>query len=243
MRSDYRRWLEAQEYSPNTINTQISHASKLEQAYGDLDELYARGGYSSMLASLRYTSDEGRRGAANPSKLTIGGDLYKALASFRAAAGLYARFLQNQGEPAAEEPQAMQALPTADPSRERLGLERDLQKSLRREIGQLESGLSVIDEGVERAVASGFIDITARDSSGAIVAIELKAGTADRAAVGQILSYMGDLVEEEGGAVRGILIAHDFDRKARSAARMVPNLSLRSYSVRFEFGDPLSLPS
>jgi RecB family endonuclease NucS len=87
-------------------------------------------------------------------------------------------------------------------------------------------------------VASGFIDITARDKAGALVVIELKAGTAGRAAVGQILSYMGDLADEEPGvSIRGILVAADFDTKSQSAARMVNNLMLRRYGVRFHFSD------
>ena len=49
---------------------------------------------------------------------------------------------------------------------------------------------------------------------------------------------MGDIADEEPDrAVRGILVAGDFDKKARSAARVVPNLSLRSYRVSFQFKD------
>jgi hypothetical protein len=74
------------------------------------------------------------------------------------------------------------------------GLERDLESALRRNIGDLEGGLSIIDDGKQRRVGSGFIDITARDRNGATVVIELKAGTADRDAIGQILAYMGDVL-------------------------------------------------
>jgi hypothetical protein len=49
------------------------------------------------------------------------------------------------------------------------GLERDLQRALRDHIDQLEPGLSLIDDGKERKVAAGFIDITARDRGGATV--------------------------------------------------------------------------
>ena len=118
-----------------------------------------------------------------------------------------------------------------------------MQAALRSAIEQLEPGLVVIDDGAERSVASGFIDITAKDGQGAIVVIELKTGTARRDAVAQVLSYMGDIVEEEpDDQVRGILVAGDFDKKARAAARMVPALSLRSYRVNFEFKpvDPAS---
>jgi hypothetical protein len=86
-----------------------------------------------------------------------------------------------------------------------IGLERDLQNALRANIEQLETGLTIIDSGRERKVASGFIDITARDSFGITVVIELKrAGASDREAIGQILAYIGDLIEE-GETVRGIL--------------------------------------
>jgi RecB family endonuclease NucS len=128
-----------------------------------------------------------------------------------------------------------------DVSTRRFGLERDMQAALRENIQQLEDGLVIIDDGVERAVDSGFIDITARDKSGTAVVIELKAGRADQRAVAQVLSYMGDVAaEEQSGIVRGVLVAADFDRKAKSAARMVPNLILRKYSVRFLFLDGLT---
>ena len=113
-----------------------------------------------------------------------------------------------------------------------------MQAALRIEIDQLERGLTIIDDGAERSVDSGFIDITARDASGRTVVIELKAGPAGQRAVAQILSYMGDVAaEEESGKVRGILVASSFDAKSKAAARMVPSLILRKYSVRFLFSD------
>jgi hypothetical protein len=242
MQSSYRQWLESQEYSPNTISTQCSYASRAEQAYGDLDEHYLRDRLEEVLKSLTYTTADARRGKPNPSRVSLSGDIYKSLASFRSAVGLYRRFRDGPGE-AVEA--AVAAAPKGSPGseselepRERIGLERDLQRALRQGGISLEEGLTIIDEGVERAVPSGYIDITARAADDALVVIELKAGTANRAAVGQILSYMGDLAEEEPGTpVRGILIAHDFDAKARSAARVVPSLLLRRYAVRFEFMD------
>src|ERR1035438_4106553 len=89
------------------------------------------------------------------------------------------------------------------------GLERDLQGALRSNIDQLETGLKIMDGGKEQKVASGFIDITALVQLGKIVVIELKAGTADRETVGQILGYMGDLSRTEK-PVRGIIVARDF---------------------------------
>jgi DNA-binding transcriptional ArsR family regulator len=104
----------------------------------------------------------------------------------------------------------------------KFGLERDLQSALRRHIGDLEPGLSITDAGKERRVPSGFIDI------------ELKAGTADRDAIGQILSYMGNLMESTA-SVRGILVAGDFSARAVAAVRAAPNVRLVRYDFRFSF--------
>ncbi len=115
------------------------------------------------------------------------------------------------------------------------GLELDLQRALRSNIEQLEPGLIIVDGGKEKSVPSGRIDIAAKDRDGANVVIELKAGKADRDAIGQVLSYMGDSATNENGPVRGILVAGDFSVRAISAARAVPNLELKKYSFRFSF--------
>jgi hypothetical protein len=117
------------------------------------------------------------------------------------------------------------------------GLERDLQLALRSNIQQLEQGLTIVDDGREQSTEAGRIDITAKDQHGAIVIIELKAGTAPSDSVTQILSYMGAISERENIPVRGILIAGDFSSRVIFAARAVPNLELRRYSFRFTFGE------
>ena len=114
------------------------------------------------------------------------------------------------------------------------GLERDLQLALRRSIEQLEPGLTIIDGDREQTVASGRIDITARDERGVTVVIELKVGEADRDAIGQILSYIGDLTDHTT-QVRGILVARDFSARAVAAARAAPNIQLVQYGFRFTF--------
>ena len=82
-------------------------------------------------------------------------------------------------------------------------------------IEELEPGLGIIDGGTERSVDSGFIDITAKAADGTVVVIELKAGTARRDAVGQILSYMGDVAAE--GTQPG---SRDFSSRATSTTRL-----------------------
>ena len=121
-----------------------------------------------------------------------------------------------------------------DPEQIKFGLERDLQRALRINIEQLEPGLKIIDDGGERSVAAGRIDITAEDDTGQLVVIELKAGTAQSDAIAQVLSYMGS-IDAEGRPVRGILVAHDFHERVVHAAKAVPNLSLKAYSFQFAF--------
>ncbi len=116
-------------------------------------------------------------------------------------------------------------------------LERDLQRFLRADIDQLEPGLRIIDGGRERSVAAGLIDITAEDEEGRLVVIELKAGTADSNAIGQLLRYMGSIENPDGRPIRGILVADDFHGDAVYAANAVPNISLKAYSVQFSFED------
>jgi len=66
--------------------------------------------------------------------------------------------------------------------------------------------------------------------------IELKARKTDARVVGQVLGYMGDIAaEDEPDAVRGIIVAHEFDLRTRSAARAVPNPRLVRYAVSCSF--------
>ena len=97
-----------------------------------------------------------------------------------------------------------------------------------------EDGLEIIDGGKEQNCASGRIDILARDTAGAIVVIELKAGTAEREAISQVLSYVGDKMDEENHVVRGIVVANDFSSPAISAAR-ASGIRLVKYSFKFSF--------
>jgi len=129
-----------------------------------------------------------------------------------------------------------EAAEVADAIDTTFGLERDLQDALLKNICQLEEGLSVTADAKEYSVPAGRIDILATDAHQRRVVIELKAGTADREAIGQILSYMGDLqLADAKIPVRGILVAADFTARAIAAARAVPNIELRTYTFKFSF--------
>jgi hypothetical protein len=94
----------------------------------------------------------------------------------------------------------------------KFGLERDLENALRQNIEALEAGLRIADGGNQRTVDGFRLDITAEDTAGRLVILELKAGTANRDAVSQLLAYVGALLEQgETREIRGILVAHEFD--------------------------------
>lgn len=242
MKPTYKNWLDRQILTRETVNAQMYRAGRVEEHYGDLDEHYNRDQLRSVIDQLQYSTADEREGKPNPSKIPFTGSTRNNLASYRGAVERYCKFRrETQNEEDASEFRTAKGGLTGEPADDRgqlIGLERDLQFALRRGIEELEPGLEIIDDGAERSVGSGFIDITARDARGAIVVIELKTGTARQGAVAQVLSYMGDIAgEEPHETVRGLLVAGDFDNKARSAARMVPNLSLRSYRIVFDFKD------
>lgn len=232
MKPAYREWLEQRGYSNGTVRTQINRAEKVEECYGNLDGHYEDDRLQNVISELEYSKEDERQNKPNPSKIRFRGNTRNNLASYRNAVERYRKFRDEESGGGNSKAESEEITDKG----QLIGLERDMQVALRSSIEQLEPSLEIIDGGAERPVSSGFIDITARDADGEIVVIELKTGTARQRAVAQILSYMGDVAEEEEDTtIRGILVAADFDTKARSAARVVPTLSLRSYKVNFEF--------
>lgn len=242
----YLAWMIDRGAEPATRGTSVSTLRRIEGAYGSLEEAFAEDGLEGIQSELAYSKADERNNEPNPSRLTIDGNIYNGLASCRAHVNSYRRFLEAKDsladvarvvETAGSAPSPIATALSADPPEAILSMERDLNAALRQSIVQLEPGLAVTDGGKERSVASGRIDILAEDATGLPVVLELKAVTAPRDAVAQVLSYMGDIATETGKPVRGVLIAPDFDPRAVSAARMVPNLRLVRYRFNFVFSD------
>lgn len=115
-----------------------------------------------------------------------------------------------------------------------VSLEKDLQNYLSKKLNEIEDGLTIVS--TEYGTSAGFIDILAKDINANYVVIELKAGKANDAAIGQLLGYIGALMESESTKnVRGILVASDFDNRIVYAARVLPNIALLKYSLNFSF--------
>jgi RecB family endonuclease NucS len=113
-----------------------------------------------------------------------------------------------------------------------VSLERDLQTYFSNRLNEIENGLTLV--GIEYGTSAGFIDILAKDISGDYVVIELKAGKAKDAALGQILGYIGALIENGiQSKIRGILVASEFDNRIFYASKAISNISLLKYSLKF----------
>ena len=244
MKDSYASWLQAQGYSEKSCAPRQANVRTVERAYGeDLDDIHMRGGLQALVEQLVYSSEDQRRHRPNPSNVAIQGDTRTGLATLKGAVMLYGKFLGDMwtapvGAAPMPGPVGAEPMEPSGLDSQKLALEKDMQRFLRRAVDMLEPGLTVIDDGGERAVLSGFIDILARDADGATVVIELKARKTDARVVGQVLGYMGDIADEDEPAkLRGIIVAHDFDQRTKSAARAVPNLKLVRYSVTFHFSD------
>jgi len=116
-----------------------------------------------------------------------------------------------------------------------LSLERDLHSFLARSVNIIEPGLVLQSDGIEYQIDAGRIDLLAKDINGQLVVIELKAGIAKDAALGQLLGYIGCISENnEKAIVRGILIASDFDKRVIYGAKALPQIKLVKYKVSFQ---------
>lgn len=226
-------WMVSGGGDSRSVASYVSTLGRIEAAYGDLDAAFIEDRFAVLLGDLSYTTADRRDAVPNPSRVPINGDLYNGLATLRSTLNKYRQFRdETDGTPLAETADDLNAS-TSDART--FTLERDMQDALRQSIEQLEPGLVVIDGGAEHVVASGRIDILAKDPSDVPVVIELKAVRAGRDAVGQILAYMGDVAADSNTPTRGLLIAPEFDHKAVSAASVVPSLRLVTYTYNFAF--------
>ena len=228
-------WLRSHNLGESTMQTRRAVLRRVERAYGDLDEHWNSDKCASILDDLAYTAEDERLDKPDSSKLNIDGNVRNTLTSHKSHLNSYIKFkeeleasggLLEIGEEASDGAAAKQTT---------FGLEADLQDALRSNISQLLSGLKIADGGSERKVETGYIDILARDESGNLVVIEIKAVTAPPATLAQILSYMNGIKKAENKAVRGIIVAPDFHPKLAAAAHMVPNVELIRYTIKFSF--------
>ncbi len=132
----------------------------------------------------------------------------------------------------------------------RFGLERHLQEFMRDNWDHIDLGSEwkIYEEdgdpeaGFEYPCGIGRIDLLARHrTEPRWLVIELKRRQSSDQTVGQVLRYMGWVQEqmaEPGDAVEGLVVAHDGDESIRYALKVVPNVRLKLYEVKFQLREP-----
>ena len=92
--------------------------------------------------------------------------------------------------------------------------------------------------GQQYQTDTGPIDILAiKKDKKELLVLELKKGRANDVVVGQLLRYMGYVLQElaeEGQAVKGIIIALEDDQKLRRSLAAIPNISFYRYLISFK---------
>jgi hypothetical protein len=121
--------------------------------------------------------------------------------------------------------------------------ERELQNFLVRNLGVL----GIPDARVvaaEYQTDVGRIDLLVSSGLHTLWVVELKAGTAGRDAIGQIMSYIGAVrVEHQDKAVLGLLAATDFDESCLAAYRTIGDVELKKIRIQYvlEQAAPMNL--
>ncbi len=238
----YMRTLTSPRGNPLTegnMNFYATACIDVEQAENiNLDEAFQTDSMANLFQLYTYSAQDKRNNLPNPTNMNLHREIYAALGDIRSALNHYRRFCLSAGDaPIQEAPDSNNDTETIaeSDSSTTFRLEKDMQDAIRENIAQLDPTLEIIDNGLERKVKSGFIDILAKDSNGTFVVIELKAGKASDSVIAQILGYMGDIAQEENQPVRGIIVASDFNQRLRSTLHVAPNLELKSYSYTFDF--------
>jgi len=218
----FRRYAAAR-LQPNVVNTYSSFIKRIDLALSGLDEALAVRGASGVIAWAESTDLEPLKTYRSSGK--------SALRQYLAFSGseLFDGMELDQITEELQVEAVSEAVTAA------FGLERTMQAAVRRSISNLEPGITIIDGGVERTVATGKIDILARDVSGMLTVIELKAGQAPAGAVEQALGYAEALADEEGEPTRAILVASAFSDRQLAACKRMNGLKLVRYDYSVTF--------
>ena len=96
-RDSFYRWLKTiKKYDQRTCNARISNCQRIENYYGDLDEIYAKDKLENLKKELIYSRQEYRDGIPPKHKIPIDGDIYNGTATLRSALNLYLEFKDNK---------------------------------------------------------------------------------------------------------------------------------------------------
>lgn len=206
----------------NTRDTYNSFLKRIDDALGGLDEAL---------------DDKGVEAVAQWAKATDKEPFATYRSHARSVLKRYSQYRLEKENPE-EEPQdspLLEAIVNEVEADANFLREKEMQTQVRQQLASLEAGLKAIDDGKEVVVATGRIDILARDADGKLVVIELKAGKCPPGALEQLLAYTFDIEQERQEPVRAMLVAGSFGDRTRAAARRAGGVDLRSYAYSLAF--------
>lgn len=153
---EFEAYARGRKLADRTISQRIYALKRIERAHGiDLDAEFESDGMRGILSRFSFTASDARIGTPNPTQMDIEADkLLVHLRWYRSHLADYARFSSGNvplpGEPIEDEDGSEDLL--EEVVGKTFALERDLQAALRGNIGQLEEGLAIIDDGAERRI-------------------------------------------------------------------------------------------
>ena len=110
--------------------------------------------------------------------------------------------------------------------------EKNLEDFLVQQLESIEPGLTLVER--QLLTAAGRLDLLCRDCKGHYVVIELKRSQGTDQVVGQILRYMGWVQEHyRTEKVRGLIVVGKVDDGLRYAAKAVPNVEAKVFTLSF----------
>lgn len=111
--------------------------------------------------------------------------------------------------------------------------ERNLEDLVVAQLEAIEPGLRL--EERQKSTPAGRLDLLCRDATGKYVVVELKRARGTDQVVGQILRYMGWLIEAHGtDKVRGIVIVQNKDQGLTYAVKAIPNVEVKQFKLHIE---------
>jgi hypothetical protein len=111
--------------------------------------------------------------------------------------------------------------------------ERNLEDFVVHQLEAIEPGLALV--GRQLSTPAGRLDLLCKDTSGNFVVVELKRTQGTDQVVGQILRYIGWVTEAHNtDRVRGIIIVAKKDQALMYAARAVPAIQVKEFTLSIE---------
>jgi len=118
-----------------------------------------------------------------------------------------------------------------------VSLENDLRNYLASNPAAIEKGLTIVKKEYDTKEI-GRIDLLCKDKNGNYVVVELKKGRKSDEVVGQILRYIGWVMEKDKTKVRGIIVVNEPDDRLEYAVAPLKNMiDIKYYRVKFEISN------